>query len=122
MSQQVTDKAVLMEMQKGLKPGQMAILKFTADWCGPCKGIKPICDEYVAKLPKDIFFFEIDIEESIELYTFLKSKRMLNGIPALLAYYSGEKDPFYVPDDSQLGGDKVKVKEFFERCIKYVSN
>ena len=107
--------------QRNLPPKHMIILKFTAEWCGPCKVIKPICEEYRQNFPKSIFYHEIDIDESIELYMKLKRKKMVNGIPALLAFHSGEQDLWYVPSDSQLGGNKEKVREFFDRCITHVS-
>ena len=50
-----------------------------------------------------------------------KKLKMVNGIPAILAYHSGEKDFWYVPDDSVLGGDKPQVRNFFDRCINYVN-
>lgn len=112
---------ILIEMQSSLKEKEMIIIKFTADWCVPCKGIKPIVDEYLQKLPQSIKYIEIDVDESIELYSFLKTKKMLNGIPAILAFYPGSKDTAYIPDDSVLGGNKNEVANFFERCIKYVS-
>tara|TARA_B110001452_G_scaffold206981_1_gene177119 strand:+ start:309 stop:674 length:366 start_codon:yes stop_codon:yes gene_type:complete len=121
MSESLTEESFI-SLQKNLLDNQLIILKFTATWCVPCKNIKPICDEYVQKLPKSIAYFEIDIDESLDLYIKLKKYRMVNGIPALLAYKSDCKDLWYVPDDSQLGGDKQKVKDFFERCIYYVNN
>lgn len=111
----------LIEMQSLLAIKEIIIIKFTASWCPPCKGIKPIVDDYLKKLPKAINYIEIDVDESIELYSFLKTKKMLNGIPAILAYCPGIKDTPYVPDDSVLGGNKNEVANFFERCINYVS-
>ena len=111
--------STLKSSQQMLKDNEILIIKFTADWCGPCKGIKPLCDKYIANLPNNIIFQEIDVDDSIELYTFLKAKKMVNGIPAILAYFGGDKDDgnFFIPDDSVLGGDKKKVEEFFERMI-----
>tara|TARA_B100001093_G_scaffold335871_1_gene320730 strand:+ start:947 stop:1300 length:354 start_codon:yes stop_codon:yes gene_type:complete len=111
----------LCEMQQQLQSKTLIIIKFTANWCGPCKNIKPITEEYIKKLPSSIKYIEIDIDESLDLYVFLKNKKMVNGIPAILAYYPGEKDNFYVPDDSCLGGNINNVKQFFERCLNYIS-
>ena len=107
-------------MQKNLLEKSLIIIKFTADWCVPCKNIKSITEEYCNKLPSSIKFIEIDIDESLDLYVFLKNKKMVNGIPAILAYYAGEKEFFYVPDDSCSGGNVNNVKMFFERCLNYV--
>ena len=51
----------------------------------------------------------------------LKKKKMVHGIPAILAYYPGTKEFSYVPDDSCLGGNIDNVKNFFERCLNYVN-
>ena len=109
--------STLESVQMELTEKQVLIIKFTADWCGPCKGIKPICEKYTSNLSENILFQEIDVDESIELYSFLKTKKMVNGIPAILGYYGGNKDIFYIPDDAVLGGDKKNVEAFFERII-----
>ena len=47
---------------------------------------------------------------------------MVNGIPALLAYTSNNKnsDMWYVPEFSQVGSDSNNVNNFFQNCINYV--
>ena len=114
------DSNKLISLQSKLDPKSMIIIKFTADWCMPCKNIKETCESYIKNLPKNIIFYEIDIDESLELYMKLKSYKMVNGIPALLAYYDGEKENWYISDDSHLGGNMKGVKDFFERCLNYV--
>ncbi|AET72863.1 hypothetical protein PGAG_00409 [Phaeocystis globosa virus 12T] len=111
----------LFKLQNELGEKEILVIKFTADWCGPCQGIKSLVEELVATLPASIKYQEIDIDESIELYAKLKSKRMVNGIPAILAYKGGKKDIWYTPDDSVLGGDKAQIKAFFDRCVVYGS-
>jgi thiol-disulfide isomerase/thioredoxin len=100
---------------------QLLLIKFTASWCAPCNAIKPTCEEYIQKFPSQILYHEIDIDSSLDLYVKLKKYKMLNGIPALLAYHSVQRDKWYVPDDSHLGGNKVELVKFFDRCINYVS-
>ena len=113
----ITNVNMLQTLINNLQDKQIIIIKFTADWCGPCKNIKDICNKHVSQLPKNINFYEIDVDDSIELYSFLKTKKMVNGIPAILAYYNVKED-YYIPDDSILGGNKEKVNEFFLRQIE----
>jgi thiol-disulfide isomerase/thioredoxin len=92
------------------------ILKFSAVWCGPCQKIKARCEEWFAKLPSNVILFEIDIDETLELYMALKKFKMVNGIPAILAYHTRPKeDRWYIPDDSVSGGDLNGVDKFFAR-------
>jgi hypothetical protein len=50
-----------------------------------------------------------------------KKYKMLNGIPALLAYKKNvDRDFWYIPDDSHLGGDVNGLNNFFSRCNNHV--
>ena len=98
---------------------KIIIIKFSADWCKPCKKIKPIVEEWFSKLNETFIIFEIDIDETMELYYALKTKKMVNGIPSILAYYGNvERDmnQWYIPSDSVIGGDENEVNLFFNRC------
>jgi thioredoxin 1 len=44
----------------------MKLLHFTADWCQPCKNIKPIIEEYVAE-NSSIEYIQIDVDSNIEI-------------------------------------------------------
>ena len=68
------------------------LVKFTASWCGPCKKIKPTVDNFLSS-PKSnkVQYIEIDIDNSIDVYALLKSKKMVNGIPTLMFYDTNNK-------------------------------
>lgn len=55
------------------------LLHFTADWCQPCKKIKPLIDEYIAANP-EINYSRIDIEEDFDT---AKAYQVM-GIPTLV--------------------------------------
>ena len=99
---------------------QVLVIKFGADWCGPCKKIAPNFHDYIAKAPANIIFADIDVDENMDLYMALKKHKMVNGIPVFLAYYSDNKkrDKWFIPDDSIVGADIRAVAEFFGRCSK----
>lgn len=99
-------------------PG-LLILKFGAAWCGPCKRIEPLVHDWVEKLPENVQFCMIDIDECFDLYVFLQKKKMINGVPGMLCYYKNNLN--YIPNDSVVGADSNEINAFFERCIK-VSN
>lgn len=43
----------------------MKLLHFTAEWCGPCKMMKPVINEVVAEY-HDIEYLSVDIDENTE--------------------------------------------------------
>ncbi len=95
--------------------GMSVILKFGAPWCGPCKLIKPLCDEFV-KLTSGFIYADINIDNS-ELFNALKSKKMVKSIPTILFYDKNiQRDFWYIPDESVIGGDMTQVRAFFDRC------
>jgi thioredoxin 1 len=99
---------------------ELIIIKFTASWCGPCKVIKPCCEKFLASKPRSIQYYEIDIDESLELYMKLKKMKMVNGIPALIVFKGGIKEHWFIPDDIHVGSNVPQLEQFFMKCLKYV--
>ena len=90
------------------------IIKLGAKWCRPCKTIAPIVDAFFGSSPPTVLCADIDVDESVDVYSFLKSKRMVNGIPVILCYHKGNTG--YVPNDMVTGGDPLLLHQFFKRC------
>jgi len=88
------------------------ILKFTANWCGPCKSIKSLVEEKTKDLPDNVQYYEIDVDENIDLFSFFKSKKMCKGIPALFAFKKGNLT--FVPDHSVIGADRDEITKLFD--------
>lgn len=111
-------KLSLQELQQLLanNPG-VVIIKFSANWCGPCKRIKPFVDQYVAQMPSHVHMVHVDADESIELFSFFKNKRMLHGIPAMLAYYKGNMS--HIPNETVIGADMKQIDYFFRTCASF---
>ena len=106
----------LQTLQKSM-PTSVIILKFGAEWCKPCKAIAPLYKEFIAKAPMNILFGDIDVDENLDLYIALKKQKMVNGIPAFLAFFGGvQRDAWFIPDDSVIGADPEAVGNFFKRC------
>ena len=94
-------------------PG-LIVLKLGATWCGPCSKIKDVVDGFFATSPVDVVCGDIDVDQSFDFYSFLKSKKMVNGIPVLLCYKKGNST--YIPDDIITGSDAGELHKFFTRC------
>ncbi len=101
-----------------LKTNQgVMIFKYTADWCSPCKSIKPLIDEQFKSLCSDTMkCFEVDVDECFDLFAYMKTKKMVKGIPTIMAYKKDNES--FVADDSISGTDVNEINAFFERCQK----
>jgi thiol:disulfide interchange protein len=102
------------------KQKKHTILKLTADWCRPCKTIKDLAIQQVANivmhLERPVECYEINIDNSLDFYAFMKKHRMVNGIPVFLFYKAGNTE--YIPDDSVTGANPPDIVAFFDRCAK----
>ena len=106
------NRSDFMELLKK-NPG-LVVVKFGAKWCGPCKKMQPVLDAFFATSPDNVICCDIDVDESSDLYIFLKSKKMVNGIPVILLYKKGNVS--FIPDDSVTGIDAGELDKFFKRC------
>jgi len=100
-----------------INPG-LILIKLGATWCGPCKRIKPVIDAFYASSPPNVMCCEIDVDECFDLYSFLKTKRITNGVPVILCYRQGNITAY--PDDSITGADPNDLDLFFKRCAVHL--
>jgi len=98
-------------------PG-LIIIKLGALWCGPCKLIEKSVHGFFASSPPEVVCADIDVDQCFDFYSFLKSKKMVNGIPVLLCYKKGNAT--YIPDDIITGADPHGLHQFFTRCGKHL--
>ena len=109
----------LIENNKG-----MLILKFGADWCGPCKRIEAevyhFFDIMMQAGKGNVMCADINIDESMKVYSFLKSNKRVNGIPVLFCYIKGKHDGI-IPTYSITGADQPELHHFFNKCNNALS-
>ena len=96
-------------------PGKV-VLKFGATWCGPCKIIEPLVNQWFSKMPDTVKCATIDVDESFDLYGALKTKRQINGIPAIFCFKKGNLS--YIPDMNVVGADANQVNAFFKQVLQ----
>jgi len=97
-------------------PG-LVIVKFGAPWCKPCWAIQRDLDLFFASMPETVVCANLNIDESSDLYSALKQKRMVRGIPCILVYAMGNVS--LVPDDAITGS--VGLTAFFARVVARLS-
>ena len=109
----------LYECLKRIHVPNLLLIQFSAPWCGPCRSIQSLCHEKILDLPDNVHTIQMDIDAHMDLYMFLKKKKMLKGIPSLLVWYPCEDrdmDVWYIPSDSVLSSNLSDVNAFFVRC------
>lgn len=95
-------------------PG-LIFIKFEADWCGPCKKIKSHVENWFKRLPPFAKTYIVDIDESLEIYATLKTKRMISGIPSIIMYRKGNNG--MLPNECVSGTDLAAIDGFFRKCL-----
>lgn len=94
------------------------LIKFGATWCKPCKITKPFIESWAERVNSydNVSVYEVDVDVGIDIYHYLKSKKMISGIPTILCFIRGNNT--YIPDDSVVGSSQHEIDCFFERCLK----
>ena len=72
-------------MQDALK-AKVAVVDFSATWCGPCKMLAPIREELSEEMPRQVEFYNADTDENMDLA--LANK--VTSIPALFLLRDGQ--------------------------------
>lgn len=109
------NRNVFFELLK-MNPG-VFVFKFGAEWCKPCKMIKKHIDDVSLVIPVNVMYiYNVDVDECFDVYAFLKQKKMISGIPTLLAYKKG--NAFFAPDASISGTNESDINNFFDTCLK----
>ena len=93
------------------------VIKFGAEWCGPCKNIEGLVYGLMGQMPTEILcaVLDIDNEGAFDLYAFLKSKRMVNGVPVIVCYKKGNFT--WIPDDVVVGANIEAIQSLFQKCV-----
>jgi len=82
MNVQIINKANFDEI---VSSGKTVLVDFYADWCGPCRMLKPILED-VAKEREDIIVGKVNVDEE----DYLASRYGVFSIPTLIVFKNGE--------------------------------
>lgn len=76
-------KTSFSDLVKGEAP---TLIDFSAEWCGPCKMMRPILDQVKATMGDQVRVFKIDVDKNPSI----ASSYQVQGIPTLILFKNGE--------------------------------
>lgn len=101
-------KKISQEEFEQVKNDDIAVIDFSAEWCGPCKMLAPVMEEVSEELGDSVSFYNIDVDQNMDI----AQQYRIVSIPALLVLKKGEKV------DMQIGFQpKDGVVEFIKKHL-----
>lgn len=86
---------------------KLAVVDFSAVWCGPCQMLAPIMEELSDEMDGEVDFFSADVDENRDLaYQF-----DIQSIPAIVVFANGEEVTRTVGFQP-----KEELKELIDSC------
>lgn len=74
------------DLQQKINNGEKLIVEFWADWCGPCKMMKPIFEGVASKNTSDVKMYTMNIDHNREAAVSLG----IRSIPTVKMFNSGQ--------------------------------
>lgn len=99
------------ELKDYVKNHSVVIVKFTAEWCGPCKRIAPYLSKLMEQYDK-ISYVEVDVDEGGNIASYLR----IRSVPTIVSYIDGDIHEIVITSSLE------DIKSFFEKTNSYVSN
>ena len=90
------------DLQQKINNGDKLIVEFWADWCGPCKMMKPIFERAASNNTSEVQMYTLNIDNNREVAMALG----IRSIPTVKMFNSGEviNTQVGIMNESQING------------------
>lgn len=72
--------------QEVIQSNQLVLVDFWAPWCGPCRQLTPIIEEFAQECSKEVKVVKVNVDEAVEVAT----KVGIRSIPTLMLFKDGK--------------------------------
>lgn len=72
------------KVEQAAKP---VLVDFSAEWCPPCKMLKPVLERIALEYGEKMDFFGVDTDNNIEL----SQKFSISGVPTMIFFKDGKE-------------------------------
>jgi thioredoxin 1 len=62
------------------------LVDFYADWCAPCRAMKPVLEDLKAQLGDEVMIYKIDVEQN----QMIAERYSIRSIPTLILFKNGK--------------------------------
>jgi len=62
------------------------LVDFHAEWCGPCKMMKPVLEEFKSRVKDDVTILKIDVDKNPKVAGIYQ----IQGVPTLILFQNGQ--------------------------------
>lgn len=87
----ITKEEIQDILEKSKNENKTIIIKFEADWCGPCKTLGPVLDKIAEENP-EINVIKVNVDENDSLST----EYGIRSIPAVFIFKNGVQESNFI--------------------------
>lgn len=98
------------ELKNHVKNHEVVIVKFKAEWCGPCKKVAPHIKTLMDTFNK-INYVEVDVDDGSNIASYLK----IRSIPTIISYVNGDIHEILSSSNT------TDITNFFVKTNQYVA-
>lgn len=74
------------QFEQEAKKSPLALVDFSATWCGPCRMLAPVVEAVSEKLNGKVDFYNVDVDDAPEL----AGEYRVNSVPCLVLMKNGQ--------------------------------